>query len=127
MKAIRTIADTIPERTLGWEMFELGTEYLVQPDGPEGGDPLTFTPEQARILLRWYSVDAKGRFVFRRGALRRIKGWGKDPIGAAIALFELLGPCRFDGWGAERQPVGKPHPAPLIQIAAVALPGPKPP
>ena len=121
MKAIRTVGDTTPERTLGWLMLGWGGDYLVQPDGPHAGEPLVFTPEQARILLRWYALDERGRFVYRRGALRRMKGWGKDPLGAAISIFELLGPCRFDGWGADGEPVGAPHPAPLVQVAAVSL------
>ena len=85
MEAIRTVEDAMPERTLGWVMLGWAGDYLVQPDGPNAGDPLVFTPEQCRILLRWYALDASGRFVYRRGALRRMKGWGKDPIGAAIA------------------------------------------
>ena len=121
MNAIRTIEDTVPERTLGWAMLEWGADYLVLPDGPDAGQPLVFTPEQVRILLRWYAVDTRGRFVYRRGVLRRMKGHGKDPLAAAIALFELCGPCRFDGWDADGAPVGKPHPAPLIYVAAVSL------
>jgi hypothetical protein len=123
MEAIKTIDDAdMPERSLGWEMLAWASDYLVQPDGPNAGEPIVFTAEQARFLLRFYAVDpASGRFTVRRAALRRMKGWGKDPLGAAVALFELLGPCRFDGFGAEGQPIGAPHPAPLVQIAAVSL------
>jgi hypothetical protein len=33
---------------------------------------------------------------------------------------ELAGPCRFSHWNADGEPVGKQHPAPWIQIAAVS-------
>jgi len=102
-------------------MASWGANYLLQPDGPGAGEPLELTPEQLRIVLRWYALDDRGRPIWRRGALRRAKGWGKDPLGAPIALFELLGPCRFAGFNAKGDPVGAPHPAPLVQIAAVSL------
>jgi len=121
MTPLRTIEDTVPERTLGWAWAAWSANYLVQPDGDNAGDPFEFTPEQLRIGLRWFALDERGRFVYRRGALRRMKGWGKDPLGAALALFELLGPCRPDGWNAAGEAVGKPHPAPLVQIAAVSV------
>jgi hypothetical protein len=33
-----------------------------------------------------------GRFVYRKGVLQRMKGWGKDPLLAVICLVELVGP-----------------------------------
>lgn len=122
MKAIRSMPDTTPpeNRTLGWEALAWTRAYLRQPDGPNAGAELVLTPEQARIVLRWYEVDAEGRFVYRRGVLRRMKGHGKDPLGAAIAAVELCGPCRFGGWDAHGKPVGIPHPSPWIQCAAVS-------
>lgn len=100
---------------LGWT-----ADYLLQPDGPNAGQPWEFTPEQVRIVLRFYEVDERGRFVHRRGVVRRMKGWGKDPFLAAIAACELAGPCRFDGFDAHGLPVAKPHPAAWIQVAAVS-------
>jgi hypothetical protein len=76
------------------------------------------TNEQARFVVRWYQVDRNGRFVFRRGASRRVKGWGKSPLLAAWAIGELVGPVLFDGWDADGLPVGKPWPTPWVQIAA---------
>jgi phage terminase large subunit-like protein len=110
-----------PERTLGWSILQWTAEYLQQPDGPHAGDPWTFTSEQVRIALRWYAVDAKGRFAYRRGVLRRMKGWGKDPFLAAMAAAELCGPCRFGGWDARGEPVAIQHPAPWVQVAAASL------
>lgn len=122
MQAIRSWPDTVPadERTIGWEAVMWTMQYLVQPDGPAAGEPWVFTDEQLRVLLRWYEIDEQGRFIHRRGVLRRLKGWGKDPFLAALAAVELCGPCRFDGRDAEGRPVAAPHPAPWIQVAAVS-------
>ena len=110
----------LPDHTLGWSVIRWAGEHLVQPDGPDAGSDWKWTPEQARLLLWWYAVDDDGRFVFRRGSLVRIKGWGKDPFAAAIALVELLGPCRFGGWDGDGEPIAVPHPSPWVQIAAVS-------
>jgi hypothetical protein len=101
-------------------VLEWTATYLQQPDGLTAGQPWMFTDEQARIVLRWYAIDGKGRFGFRRGVLRRMKGWGKDPFLAALAAVELCGPCRFDGFDAAGMPVAVPHPAPWVQVAAVS-------
>lgn len=121
-KAVRSWPDRVPQpnRTLGWEALAWTADYLQQPDGPAAGSPWEFTDEQTRIVLRWYAVDAQGKFLHRRGVLRRMKGWGKDPFLAAIAAIELCGPCRFAGWNAHRMPVGVAHPAAWIQVAAVS-------
>lgn len=109
----------LPQHTLGWAALSWCMEYLLQPDGPDAGEPFELTDEQARFLLWWYAVDERGRFLYRSGTLRRMKGWGKDPLGAAICAIEFIGPCRFGGWDG-----GKPraieHPAAWVQTAAVA-------
>lgn len=106
----------LPERTLGWLMLAwCGAKLQAGRD-----EPWTFTDEQARFLLWWYAVDELGRFIYRDGVLQRLKGWGKDPIGGTIGLFELVGPCLV-GDLVKGQPVGKPHPDPWVQIAAVSL------
>lgn len=110
----------LPKWTLGWDAIAWSAETLLQPDGPDAGKPWKWTLEQARLLLWWYAVDQHGRFVYRRGVLRRLKGWGKDPFGAGICGIEFAGPCRFGGW-RDGQPIAVPHPAPWIQIAAVSL------
>jgi hypothetical protein len=53
--------------------------------------------------------------------LRRLKGWGKDPVGSAWLANELCGICRPDGLDASGRPVGKPHPSPWVMTAAVSL------
>lgn len=110
----------LPERTLGWQILGWTAEYLRQPDGPTAGAPWRYTSEQARFMLWWYALDKRGRFVYRSGMLRRVKGWGKDPIGATICAVEFVGPCRFDGWDAQGEPVGVQHPASWVLTAAVS-------
>ena len=39
---------------------------------------------------------------------------------AVICLVELCGPSRFSHWDPDGRPVGKPHPMPWVQVAAVS-------
>lgn len=110
----------LPAKTLGWEILGWTAKWLRLPDGPDAGKPWKYTPEQARIILWWYAVDETGKFSYRYGVLRRLKGWGKDPFAATIACVELMGPCRFNGWTSDGEPIAKPHPAAWVQIAAVS-------
>lgn len=110
----------LPDLTLGWEALAWCSEFLRQPDGPDAGAAWTFTDEQARFLLWWYAIDQQGRFVYRRGMFRRLKGHGKDPLGAALCALELCGPCRFGGLDAQKQPVAIQHSAPWVVTAAVS-------
>lgn len=118
-EGIRIGPADIPKRTLGWQILGWTKEYLLQPDGPDAGEPWTFTPEQARFVLNWYAIDKNGRFVHRYGMYRRMKGHGKDPLGAALCCIEFVGPCRFDHWEGE-EPVAEAHYAAWIQTAAVS-------
>jgi hypothetical protein len=73
-----------------------------------------------RILARWYAIDNEGRFVYRRGAVRRMKGWAKSYLAAVLGAVELCGPCRFGDWDAGGMPVAVPHPEPWVQAGAVS-------
>lgn len=106
--------------TLGWDVLAWTAEFLRQPDGPNAGEPWRYTREQTRFILWWFAVDPAGRFVYRYGMLRRVKGWGKDPVGATLCAVEFVGPCRFGGRNAEGNPVAVPHPAPWVLTAAVS-------
>lgn len=110
----------LPERSLGWEIFNWWYEYLRTPGGPRAGEPFLPTMEQARFVLWWYAVDETGKFVYRTGVLRRLKGWGKDPLAGAIALAELCGPVAFSHFDDEGNPVGTTRYAAWIQLAAVS-------
>ncbi|GAA0632232.1 terminase [Kutzneria viridogrisea] len=109
------------DRTLAEPILQWQLTYLRQPDGPNSGDPWRMTAEQLRFVCWWYAIDEFGRFVYRRAVLRRMKGWGKDPLAAALACTEFVGPCRFGGWDSAGNPVAVPHPAPWVQVAAVSM------
>lgn len=107
----------LPEFSLGFHIFQWLEEGWLR--SPDGGPQLALTPEQSRLLVWWYAVDAAGRFSFRDGVIQRIKGWGKDPFAAVVSAIELVGPCRFSHFEG-RDAIGKPHPSAWIQIAAVS-------
>jgi hypothetical protein len=109
----------LPEHTLGDEIVNWMWKYVVQPSGPRAGENFLVTEEQFRFLLWWYAIDGMGKFIYRNGLLRRLKGWGKDPLAAAMALAELCGPVQFSHWNGDK-PVGKPKASAWIQIAAVS-------
>ncbi|MFC9736681.1 terminase [Streptomyces noursei] len=106
----------LPQLTLGWQIAGWAAEFL----NAEDGGPWRFTREQLRFVLWWYAVDETGRFIYRKGVLQRLKGWGKDPLLAVISLVEFIGPSRFSYWGPDGQPVGVAHPQAWVQIAAVS-------
>ena len=106
----------LPEHTIGWYCLAWCWEHLKSPKG----GPWVFTMEQARFILWWYAVNPDTmEFVYQDGVFQRLKGHGKDPLGCALALFEMLGPCLpdqlVDGWVTAR-----PHPEPWVQTAAVS-------
>lgn len=109
-----------PEQTLGWQILGWTREYLLQPDGPDAGQPWVFTDEQARFILNWYAIDNAGRFAYRYGMFRRMKGHGKDPLGAALCCIEFVGPCRFAARAKDGTPVAQSHMAAWVQTAAVS-------
>lgn len=129
----------LPERTLGWGVLKWLAEYVNTPGGHDDQDRLRalielseagllinenmFLPtlEQSRMILWWYAVDESGQYTFREGVFRRLKGHGKDPFAAALALAELCGPVAFSHFDrATGDPVGKPRQAAWITVAAVS-------
>ena len=117
---VRIRPPKLPRLTLGPEIAAWTEAYLLQPDGPDAGSPWQFTEEQRYFLDQWYAVDERGRFIYRRGLLRRMKGWGKDPFGAALCCIELCGPCRFAYFDNTRWPRARDHTAAWVQTAAVS-------
>lgn len=115
----------LPYRTLGWQILRWVANNLLDDEG----NPFKPTREQVRFILWWYAVDDTGRFVYRRGVLQRLKGWGKDPLAAVICAVEFVGPCRFSRQAPKAIPeedidVGDPvamsHPRAWVQVAAVS-------
>lgn len=106
----------LPQHTLGWQFLAWCGRWLQV----SRGEPWRFTLEQARFLLWWYAVRPDGTFVYRDGVLQRLKGWGKDPVGACLCVGEMLGPVRVGDW-VRGGPVGRDVPDAWVQTAAVSL------
>ncbi len=122
--------------TLGPYVLNWIRKNLPVPDGPLAGQPLVFTPEQQRFVLRFYEIDPRagsdaivdgalrnGRLI-RRAVLSRPKGWGKSPLVAALCIVEALADVVPDGWDANGRPVGRPWSSlgfkPKTQVVAVS-------
>lgn len=67
--------------TLGWDILDWITEYLVVPDGPAAGEPLELTEEQAQFVLNFYRVDPKFRGqLWGEVAPQRAADQPRDPV-----------------------------------------------
>lgn len=105
----------LPAATLGWRNLAWAGLNLTDKHGSEW----TYTLEQARFLLWYYAVDETGRWLFPTVVLQRLKGWGKDPLAAAVAMQELCSEdAVFDRWEGDR-PVGREQANPWVQVVAV--------
>ena len=123
-KPIYVLPEHLGIKTLGWAVFRWIQFWVIDPDLSDEDAGLLVpwmpTDEQLRFLLWWYAVDERGRFVYRRGVLQRLKGWGKDPLAAVIALVELVGPCRFSHFDENGEPVAKENRTAYVQVAATS-------
>lgn len=127
MKIPPLAADGLPEGwpqdwgipTLGPEILAWSETELAQPDGDYAGQPWRWRKSQARYVCWWYAVDLDGRWLWRRGQIVLPKGAGKSPVAAALSCCELGGPVHFDGFSGG-EPVGRLHPSPWVQLAAVS-------
>lgn len=108
------------ERTLGWAVLDWMVDNLVH---AVTNEPLELTPEMEHFVLTFYAVDENGRWLFDRAAMRRARGTGKSPLGAALACAELA--CehvRFSHWHPiTGQAMGRPADSPWVQITATSL------
>ena len=66
------------------------------------------------------STATASSFTARASCSDSRDGESRDPLLAVICLIELCGPSRFSHWDEDGRPVGKPHPAPWVQVAAVS-------
>lgn len=107
----------LPERTIGWDALGWCGVWLQH----GRGRGWRFTDEQARFILHWYAVDESGRWVWTDAVFQRLKGHGKDPLGACICAIEMHGPSRFGGWDDDGQPLAVDCPEAWVQTAAVSL------
>ena len=112
-----------PKYSLGPVIVAWVKKYVK---GPDGSDHWTFTPEQLRMIYWIYAVDERGRWIYRELNIQRLKGWGKDPFAALLALIEMVGPCRpliRDGsicLDKEGRVVGRREHAAWVVVAAVS-------
>jgi hypothetical protein len=108
--------------SLGYALCDLIETYYRVPSGTAFGQPFKLTDEQYQRIVRFHRVDPKtGRYVYRRCVKEGPKGEGKSPEAGGLAFAHLVGPVVFDGWDANGQPVGRPHPTPWVQLAALSL------
>ncbi|MBM7280355.1 hypothetical protein JTZ10_21660 [Gordonia rubripertincta] len=105
----------LPELTLGWQCLGWSGRWLRD----QSGDDWQFTMEQARFLLWYYAVDESGRWLNSSSVLQRLKGWGKDPLAAAVSAFSCFGPSMFSHFDGDT-PVGAQNPAAWVQLVAVS-------
>jgi hypothetical protein len=110
----------LPEISLGWGVLDWWADYVRTPGGEYAGEPFMPTLEQARFTLWWYAINADGKYIYREGILRRLKGWGKDPFAAALALAELCGPVAFSRFDSTGKLFGKTRHGAWVQVAAVS-------
>lgn len=107
----------LPEKTIGWDVLGWCGTWLQH----RRDVPWRFTDEQARFILWWMSLEDDGEFTYHDFVLQRLKGWGKDPLGACLLAVEMLGPCRFDGWDREGNPIARDVSDAWVQTVAVSL------
>lgn len=104
--------------TLGWLARDWIEHFLVFGPGDKEGEPAQLSPEMVEFVLDAYSLRSDGTRMFRQVFLSRPKGWAKSMLAAWLSLFEAMGPCRFDGWTADRQPYGRPQRNPQVIVVA---------
>lgn len=105
----------LPERTLGWDFLAWAGMWLRGKRGP-----WAYTAEQARFILWYYALAESGEFEFHSAVLQRLKGWGKDPVAATLAVGSMFADVNFDRWDGDR-PVGREEPNAWVQLVAVSL------
>src|SRR4051812_7699419 len=112
-------ADPAPLVSLGFDAIEWIETYLCHGPGDVQGEPLVIDDEMAAFIVKAYELDPEtGRRKVKRAFLSRPKGRAKSEIAGALVCFEALGPCRFDGWDANGDPVGRPLTYPFIRCMA---------
>ncbi|MGK4583473.1 terminase [Kitasatospora sp. HPMI-4] len=105
--------------SLGFTAIDWIETYLCHGPGDVQGEPLVIDDEMAAFIVRAYELDSvTGRRKVNRAFLSRPKGRAKSELAGALVCFEALGPCRFDGFDAQGEPVGREQVYPFIRCMA---------
>lgn len=105
--------------SLGWLAVEWIEEYAVFGPGDVAGRRVRLTEEDVRFFVWLYRLHPDtGRRLATDADLSGPKGYAKSQIAGFDCLFEAFGPCRFDGWDANGEPVGRPLTSPFIRCLA---------
>lgn len=106
----------LPEYSLGWGQLAWAGKYLQK-----AGAPWVYTMEQARFILWLNAINPETTdFLSHSAILQRLKGWGKDPLGATLSACSLHAPTIFDRWDGDR-PIGRDEEDAWTQVVAVSL------
>ena len=118
---------TDPERwpTLGPQVCDFITQYLVFGPGDLRGEPYELDKEKRAFVWKIYEVyppghSQGGRRRFKRVGLSLAKGQAKTEFAAIIAACELHpdAPVRCDGFDKQGNPIGRPVTDPYIPMVA---------
>ena len=122
-------------RSLGWLAMWWIETFVSIGRGDGIGLPERFDVDETRFMVNAYALKADGRRLFDRVFYSRAKGRNKSGKAADIALFEALGPARFDHWAkagetytflgetytySQGEPVGRPVRNPMVRCLATA-------
>jgi phage terminase large subunit-like protein len=94
---------------------------LVHGPGDIVGKPYRLTPANRRFIWECYELNPGGSRIVKRAIKGEPKGKAKTELVAAIALAELAGPVRFDGWDDHGNPRAREQVSPDIPIAAASF------
>lgn len=124
------------DRSIGWLAVSWIESLCLHGNGDVIGQPIgQLTNEYANFIVMIYALDAEGRMLHHHMMLSRGKGQAKSEIAALVALFDALGPSRFDHFAEkgevyvcpatgfthhfeEGEPVGRPVNTPIVQCVA---------
>lgn len=136
---VRAHRDEDRHQSLGWLATAWIEALVVYGPGGVAGEPVRLTPEYTGFIVDCYALSehlSNRHMRYDSAFLSRPKGADKSGIGAYLALFEALGPCRFDGWarGGEvyrdpwglgftyvyqpGEPMGRPVRSPFVRCTA---------